>query len=294
MPPAYAKRTGSSTSPATVRRTCCTRSGSSAASTARARRSRRRASPQDDDIAQFIARIERTDKAFQRQLSRAKVRALRNFYETAVTQPPIPGDGAALHRGEAQLPLVATTTSAISRNRPAKFFIIDGQHRLAALQFYLRSHPDEATTINVPCVIFDGRSEDFATEMFVIINSTPDAHQQEPPRRPVRARVVGRARPALRRAHRREALQRGRQPAALPHQPARRAQPAGQVDPAGRALQRDPPLGAQQLAEDPGRGRRRRARPSATTTSSATSSRPRERRWGDATGATRTTWSPSR
>ena len=25
----------------------------------------------------------------------------------------------------------------------------------------------------MPCVIFDGRSEDFATEMFVIINSTP-------------------------------------------------------------------------------------------------------------------------
>ena len=46
---------------------------------------------QDDDIAQFISKIERTDKAFQRSLSRAKVRALRNFYETAVTQPPIPG-----------------------------------------------------------------------------------------------------------------------------------------------------------------------------------------------------------
>ena len=45
----------------------------------------------DDDIAQFIAKIERTDEAFQRTLSRAKVRALKNFYETAVTQPPIPG-----------------------------------------------------------------------------------------------------------------------------------------------------------------------------------------------------------
>ena len=47
--------------------------------------------PQHDEIAQFISRIERTDEAFQRQLSRAKVRALRNFYEMAVTQPPIPG-----------------------------------------------------------------------------------------------------------------------------------------------------------------------------------------------------------
>src|SRR5262245_55479098 len=45
----------------------------------------------DDDIAQFISKIERTDKAFQRALSRSKVRQLKNFYETAVTQPPIPG-----------------------------------------------------------------------------------------------------------------------------------------------------------------------------------------------------------
>src|SRR5258705_11285864 len=43
-----------------------------------------------DDVAQFIARIERSDKAFQRALSQAKVRAIRNFYETAIGQPPIP------------------------------------------------------------------------------------------------------------------------------------------------------------------------------------------------------------
>src|SRR6266404_8352104 len=42
-----------------------------------------------DDVAQFIARIERSEKAFQRALSRAKEGAIRNFYETAITQPPI-------------------------------------------------------------------------------------------------------------------------------------------------------------------------------------------------------------
>ncbi|MFZ9151507.1 MAG: hypothetical protein ACO22T_10085, partial [Burkholderiales bacterium] len=47
--------------------------------------------PQQDEIAQFISRIERTDEAFQRQMSKAKVRQLRNFYEMAVSQPPIPG-----------------------------------------------------------------------------------------------------------------------------------------------------------------------------------------------------------
>src|SRR5215210_6988189 len=44
-----------------------------------------------DDVGQFIARIERSDKAFQREMSRAKVAAIRNFYETAISQPPIPG-----------------------------------------------------------------------------------------------------------------------------------------------------------------------------------------------------------
>ncbi|MDB6110703.1 MAG: hypothetical protein JWR69_2453, partial [Pedosphaera sp.] len=47
--------------------------------------------PAQDDVAQFIAKVERSDKAFQRELSRSKVGAIRNFYETAVSQPPIPG-----------------------------------------------------------------------------------------------------------------------------------------------------------------------------------------------------------
>jgi DGQHR domain-containing protein len=54
-----------------------------------------------------------------------------------------------------------------------KYLIIDGQHRLAALEFFRKEHPIDAKTMHVPCIIFDGKSEDFATEMFVIINSTP-------------------------------------------------------------------------------------------------------------------------
>jgi DGQHR domain-containing protein len=126
----------------------------------------------DDEVAQYIAKIERTDQAFQRALSRAKVKQLRNFYETAVTQPPIPG--TVLLFTHERLRFTANNGDAGTLGDPtAKFFIIDGQHRLAALHFYLKSHPDEAATINVPCVVFDGRSEDFASEMFVIINSTP-------------------------------------------------------------------------------------------------------------------------
>jgi len=130
--------------------------------------------PEEDDVAQFIARIERSDKAFQRELSRSKVRAIRNFYETAITQPPIPGTVLLFTPQKLRFDLLNDGSGVGRLQEPEEnFLIIDGQHRLAALQFYERTHPDDAKNIQVPCVIFDGRSEDFATEMFVIINSTP-------------------------------------------------------------------------------------------------------------------------
>lgn len=129
---------------------------------------------QSDEVAQFIARIERNDQAFQRQLSRAKVRALKNFYEMAVTQPPIPGTVLLFTNDKLRFePMGSNETVGHLSEPAAKFLIIDGQHRLAALRFYLREQPGSGTSIQVPCVIFDGRSEDFAAEMFVIINSTP-------------------------------------------------------------------------------------------------------------------------
>ncbi|HUJ44855.1 MAG TPA: DGQHR domain-containing protein [Opitutaceae bacterium] len=130
--------------------------------------------PADDDVAQFIARIERSDRAFQRQLSRTKVRAIRNFYETAISQPPIPGTVLLFTPQKLHFEAWSDGSGIGRLQEPEeKFLIIDGQHRLAALQFYEQTHPDDAKSIQVPCVIFDGRSEDFATEMFVIINSTP-------------------------------------------------------------------------------------------------------------------------
>jgi DGQHR domain-containing protein len=128
----------------------------------------------EDDVAQFIARIERSDKAFQRELSRSKVRAIRNFYETAISQPPIPGTVLLFTPQKLHFEAWPDGSGVGQLREPEeKYLIIDGQHRLAALQFYERTHPAESKSINVPCVIFDGRSEDFATEMFVIINSTP-------------------------------------------------------------------------------------------------------------------------
>jgi DGQHR domain-containing protein len=128
----------------------------------------------EDDVAQFIARIERSEKAFQRHLARAKVRAIRNFYETAMSQPPIPGTVLLFTPEKLRFDPLGQLTNVGNLEEPSdKYLIIDGQHRLAALEFYERTHPAEAKTIHVPCVIFDGRSDDFAAEMFVIINSTP-------------------------------------------------------------------------------------------------------------------------
>jgi DGQHR domain-containing protein len=128
----------------------------------------------DDEIAKFVAHIEGSDKAFQRELSQRKVRAIMNFYETTNTQPPIPGSVLLFTPERLHFKPVGEFSNVGNLDGPKeKFLIIDGQHRLAALYFYLRAHPEEDRSRHVPCVIFDGKSEDFATEMFVVINSTP-------------------------------------------------------------------------------------------------------------------------
>jgi DGQHR domain-containing protein len=128
----------------------------------------------NDEVAQFISKIESTDQAFQRQLGKAKVTAIRNFYETAVSQPPIPGTVLLFSEERLKFDAVKPFSNVGNLQEPrGQYLIIDGQHRLAALHFFMQQRPDDAKTIHVPCVIFDGKSEDFATEMFVIINSTP-------------------------------------------------------------------------------------------------------------------------
>jgi DGQHR domain-containing protein len=130
--------------------------------------------PAEDEIGLFIERIERSERAFQRPLSRAKVRAIKNFYETAVSQPPIPGTVLLFTPERLRFtPQGMAGTTGVLTEPEGKYLVIDGQHRLAALRFYQSERPGEAAAVHVPCVIFDGKSEDFATEMFVIINSTP-------------------------------------------------------------------------------------------------------------------------
>ena len=126
-----------------------------------------------DEVGAFVARIERSDSAFQRQLASRKVKAIENFYETAVSQPPIPGTVLLFTPERLKFSPLGEYESVGDLESPAgRFLIIDGQHRLAALRFYQSHHPQDAKGMHVPCVIFDGKSEDFAAEMFVIINST--------------------------------------------------------------------------------------------------------------------------
>ncbi len=128
----------------------------------------------DDEVAAFIRRIEKSDAAFQRQISRAKVAAIENFYETAVSQPPIPGTVLLFTPERLRFEPLGKLENVGDLEQPReRYLVIDGQHRLAALHFFQKHRPDEAKTLHVPCIVFDGKSEDFATEMFVIINSTP-------------------------------------------------------------------------------------------------------------------------
>lgn len=129
--------------------------------------------PGEDEVARFIAGIEKSEKSFQRVLNRRKIRQIVNFYETAVNQPLIPGTILLFTDETLRFRRSDSSQSVGFLSEPdGKYLIIDGQHRLAALHFFRQKHPDQIDRVEVPCVLFDGKSADFATEMFVIINST--------------------------------------------------------------------------------------------------------------------------
>lgn len=125
-----------------------------------------------DDVEQFVAAIEKNARSFQRELNRRKVRQIRDFYRNENQQPVIPGAVLLFAAETLEFESVGGFDRAGDLREPkGDFLIIDGQHRLAGLHFYLQEH-DADRRIEVPCVIFDGKTADFATEMFVVINST--------------------------------------------------------------------------------------------------------------------------
>jgi DGQHR domain-containing protein len=125
-----------------------------------------------DDVERYIRAIEGSSQAFQRTLIRKKVSQIKDFYRNETRQPIIPG--AVLLFTPEDLPFSPLGKYERMGDLGApkeQFLIIDGQHRLAGLHFYLKE-PDADRRIEVPCVVFDGKTSEFATEMFVIINST--------------------------------------------------------------------------------------------------------------------------
>lgn len=127
---------------------------------------------ESDEIEQFITQIEKSSGAFQRQLNRRKVRQIREFYRNESDQPLVPGAVLLFTPEELKFePLRGHDRTGNLEEPRESFLIIDGQHRLAGLHFYM-SEPGADRRVEVPCVIFDGKTSDFATEMFVIINST--------------------------------------------------------------------------------------------------------------------------
>src|SRR6185295_5562004 len=127
----------------------------------------------EDPIAKFIGSVERSEKAFQRLLSRKKVREIVNFYESAETQPAIPGTVLLFAEDVLKFKPMGNMQSVGDLEDPESgFLIIDGQHRLAGLHFYGEKNPTLLDHIEVPCIIFDGKTGEFAAEMFVTINST--------------------------------------------------------------------------------------------------------------------------
>jgi len=125
-----------------------------------------------DEVERFVHAIEGSSGAFQRSLNRRKVRQIRDFYRNEVRQPVIPGAVLLFTDEELRFRRMPGQDLVGYLEQPERpFLIIDGQHRLAGLHFYL-DEPDADNRVEVPCVIFDGTTADFATEMFVVINST--------------------------------------------------------------------------------------------------------------------------
>jgi len=125
-----------------------------------------------DEVERYVQAIEKNSRSFQRELNRRKVRQIKDFYRIETRQPVIPGAVLLFTTEKLDFKAMSGMERAGNLGEPrGDFLIIDGQHRLAGLHFYLQEK-DSDKRVEVPVVIFDGKTADFATEMFVVINST--------------------------------------------------------------------------------------------------------------------------
>ena len=128
----------------------------------------------DELVSSFFRKVQSGSGFFQRRPYARKVQQIVEFYAEPKGQPLIPG--AVLLYTPERLSFDPSSGSELMGNLhdPREpFLIIDGQHRLAGLEVLGRKDPAALEKIDVPCVVFDKSQQDFAVEMFVIINSTP-------------------------------------------------------------------------------------------------------------------------
>src|SRR5262249_11766962 len=115
---------------------------------------------------------EKSEKSFQRILNRRKIRQIVNFYETAVSQPLIPGTVLLFTDETLRFRRSDFSESIGFLSEPeGKFLVIDGQHRLAALHFFRQKNQELAEQVEMTCVVFDGKSTDFVALMVVFVIS---------------------------------------------------------------------------------------------------------------------------
>ena len=151
---------------------------------------------------------------------------------------------------------------ASCRNRRRNFSSSTASIGSRPLSFIHRTHPGGRQKHSRPVHHFRRAQRGFRHGDVRHHQFHADPNQQKPSGGSIRAGFVGGAGPPFRRAHRRNALQRSGQPVALSHQSAGRPKQAGEMDFAGRALQRNSSLGTAGLAENRvGRNRQARRRP---------------------------------
>lgn len=126
-----------------------------------------------DAAQQFISSVVQSDQGFQRKLIGKKVHAIKEFVQLCEDQPPIPSTVLLYTPEKLRFRSQGQGASVGDLTEPdAPFTIVDGQHRLAGLKLHLEAHPEQSDSIHVPVAVFDGKSAEFAAEMFVIVNST--------------------------------------------------------------------------------------------------------------------------
>jgi len=124
-----------------------------------------------DHVWSALQRVPFEEKSYQREIKAAKIQDIVDYYEKIEQELPLIPTPILLAAKEpiAVQPGRPLVTLQIPQEAGA-FGIIDGQHRMLALQIYVERHPE--TTFDVPVAIFSGDSVAHMVELFAVINST--------------------------------------------------------------------------------------------------------------------------